>query len=193
MPGITMSSSTRSTSLLGRGSSSASSPESRSPRGSPAGLSTASSSRTFCGWSSTTQDRLISSGSSTAPVLAGSRAPGAGSVAHADRLLEVAVEAGAQRAVAVVLHRERGDRDHRHVPACADSAAAAAAPRRRRCPAAAGPSGRGRDARSAASCDTLLTRLAPRRPRSPAYCEHVADQLEVQRVVLDDEDPVRRH
>ena len=61
-----------------------------------------------------------------------------------DRLREVAVEAGRQEALAVSLHRLRGQGEHRQRWRSARRPAAGRAPRRRRCPGAGCPSARGR-------------------------------------------------
>ena len=85
-----------------------------------------------------------------------------GKGAHADRLLDVPVEARLEGALAVVVHRERRHRDHRD-RAAPRLRGSAAAPRRRRSPAAAGPSGSGR----AISRAPAGHRPRPRSPRSP--------------------------
>ena len=165
-------------------------PDARSGRVQPRGLRTASSSRRFCGWSSTA--RTVT-GRRSIGRLPGQQARHLrGQGAHADAASRGSRRSPSRaRSVVVLGHRERRDGDDRHV---------AARPSARIRRSASDPSMPGswrsistRSGRSsAASADPLLPG-GGLDDAVPGVPQHVAHQLEVERVVLDHEDrrPVR--
>src|SRR5436190_10293557 len=111
MPAICTSRRTRSGSSVAARSS-ASGPDDAELSEKPAGARIASSSRTFAATSSTT--RILGVGSvSTVISRPQVAAHLVGELSHADRLLQVAVEALGQEALLVAAHRRRGEGDDR--------------------------------------------------------------------------------
>src|SRR5436190_9129767 len=111
MPAIWTSSNTRSGGSATT-SSSASGPDDAPTTEKPAGSRIASSSRTFAGMSSTTRIRGV--GSSSALISLPQEPPHlVGKLAHADRLGEIAVEALGEEPLLVAAHRRRRERDDR--------------------------------------------------------------------------------
>src|SRR4051794_5210365 len=185
MPGIMMSSRT----TCGCSSpriASASSPDDAVSTRYPRGLNTASSSRMFAAWSSTTR---TTGSSSIAAALQESQHLGR-ELARAVRLLDVAVEPRAHGALPIVSHRERGHGHDGHL-LCERTGAelsqrlGAVDARELEVHQDEIRPALGRELHSLLAGPGLHHLMAGMR-------QDVTDELEVQLVVLDDEDPVRR-
>src|SRR6476661_452933 len=173
-------------------SSNASSPELAPTTVNPRGESTASMRRTFCGRSSTTSTVPPSSVMTTSRPTCEQVAPHlVRELAHTDRLLEVAVEAGRQRLLAIRAHGEGGEGDD------GDGGRSWVLPQpsERRVPTDPGELEVHQDeVREAPGCfgDRVLPCRGDRH-REPGELQDVSRELEVSRVVLDEQHPALAH